>query len=145
QKVNHFPASGCLGRKDSLVYTLDAMRYIHGDVYDIHPETFVLPTNHALLLRTFAAANTWILKPRNSSCGVGIEVLSAEQVLQLPPTRNAIVQRYIANPYLIEGKKFDLRVYVLCTGVNPLKVYIHKEGLTRLSTAKYSMSDLGDR
>lgn len=34
--------------------------------------------------------------------------------------------------------KYDLRVYVLVTNYNPLKIYIYDDGLVRFATSKYS-------
>lgn len=47
---------------------------------------------------------------------------------------------YIANPLLINNLKFDLRIYVAVTGVNPLRIYIYEEGLTRLATEDFSLA-----
>jgi hypothetical protein len=49
-----------------------------------------------------------------------------------------IASEYISNPLLIDGYKFDLRVYVAITSFNPLRVYIYDEGLTRFATVKYN-------
>jgi len=42
---------------------------------------------------------------------------------------------------LLDDYKFDLRVYVGITSINPLRVYIYDEGLTRFATVKYSQSN----
>ena len=45
--------------------------------------------------------------------------------------------RYISDPYLINGMKFDLRVYVFVSSYDPLKIFIFREGLARFATCKY--------
>jgi hypothetical protein len=47
------------------------------------------------------------------------------------------VSEYIANPLLLNGYKFDLRIYVCLTSINPLRIYIYEEGLARFATSKY--------
>ena len=47
-----------------------------------------------------------------------------------------VVQRYIHNPLLVDGFKFDLRVYVIVIGTSPLTAFVCEEGLARFCTVK---------
>ena len=53
---------------------------------------------------------------------------------------NYVVQRYVPNPYLLDGLKFDLRLYVLVTSCHPLTIFWHKEGIARFATQPYSIA-----
>ena len=56
-----------------------------------------------------------------------------------------VVSEYIDSPLLFNGYKFDLRIYVAITSINPLRIYIYEDGLTRFATSKYSSSISGDK
>lgn len=95
----------------------------------------------------------WICKPSSGSCGRGIRLCHYKEVKNLPMTHNSKnvlgervlrqrvwnVQEYIADPLCIEGRKFDLRVYVLVTSFDPLRVYVFREGLCRICTQEYDL------
>ena len=45
----------------------------------------------------------------------------------------------MTNPHLIDGFKYNIRVYALVTSFNPLKVYLFNDCLVHFCTEKYSM------
>ena len=51
-----------------------------------------------------------------------------------------IASQYVDNPLLIDGYKFDLRIYVGLMSINPLRIYIYEDGLVRFATQKYQSS-----
>ena len=53
------------------------------------------------------------------------------------------MSRYIDNPLILYGHKFDLRIYVLVTCFDPLRVYIYREGLVRFASERYQNADIG--
>jgi tubulin polyglutamylase TTLL6/13 len=54
------------------------------------------------------------------------------------------VQKYIHKPYLIDNLKFDMRIYVLVYGVDPLRVFVFREGLARFATQEYTCPGKGN-
>jgi tubulin polyglutamylase TTLL4 len=78
----------------------------------------------------------YILKPTASSCGRGIKVIGKKDTVN---KRNGyLVSKYVANPHLLRGFKYDLRIYIVVTCYEPLKAYFFQEGLVRLATQQYS-------
>jgi len=76
------------------------------------------------------------VKPPALARGEGIKVINKWS--QIPPARPLVVQRYVARPYLINETKFDLRLYVLVTSMNPLRIYLYDDGLVRFASNKYT-------
>jgi hypothetical protein len=77
------------------------------------------------------------VKPEALSQGKGIFI--TRNFEKIDPAEHLVVQKYIRNPYLIDEHKFDFRVYVLVTNVNPLRNLIFKDGLTRFASEKYNL------
>ena len=112
-------------------------------VYDIIPDTYILPNqtrefqaHFEMLAQKEPKKNLWIVKPANLSRGRGIHIIDNLRDLQIDDL--SVVSRYITNPLLINGHKFDLRIYVLITSYEPLRVYVYKEGLARFASETYT-------
>ena len=63
------------------------------------------------------------------------------EIPQKNSKHNYVVSEYISNPLLLNGYKFDMRIYVAITGVDPLRIYLYDEGLVRFATCKYAHSN----
>ena len=50
---------------------------------------------------------------------------------------NFVIQEYIDNPFLVDNLKFDMRLYVLVTSVDPLRIFLYDEGIVRFATVEY--------
>ena len=137
QKINHFPGMYELSRKNNLAKNLMKMRKCFPKEFNFFPSTWLLPSEFPELLATSKKRHhiTYIAKPEASSQGRGIFL--AKKIEDINPEEHLVVQKYIENPLLIDGLKFDLRIYVLLYGCNPIRLFIHKEGLARFCTEKY--------
>ena len=168
QRINHFRNHYELTRKDLLVKNVKRMIKIiekeygksEGLKFEFISTSYVLPQEHALFQEEFKRNPcVWIMKPVGRAQGKGIFLINKiSQISQwrkdprLPqnidkslkdPTEEPeayIVQKYIENPYLIGGKKFDIRAYALVTSYYPLVVYIHRNGFCRFSNFQFSMN-----
>jgi len=159
QRVNHFRNFRELTRKDLMVKNLKRYRSTlekegrHSEAaeVDFFPLTYNMPGEYSLFVEEFKRnPNTiWIMKPIGKSQGKGIFLFTKlAQVAQWkndfrwkpdnPQAEPYVVQRYVANPLLVGGKKFDLRIYVLVTSYSPLTAYLYRTGFARFTHHRYS-------
>ncbi|KAK1127045.1 hypothetical protein K0M31_004655 [Melipona bicolor] len=139
------PKGSSICRKDNLIRHLRCMKKMHGSIYDFSPVGYNLPSEYTKLAEECNRCEhdrVWICKPVGQSQGKGIFLF--RKLSDLTYDNAAVVQRYIENPFLIGGYKFDLRLYVCVPSYRPLTIYLYKEGLARFATEKFSLEHLND-
>ncbi|XP_071966876.1 probable tubulin polyglutamylase TTLL9 isoform X4 [Engystomops pustulosus] len=171
-RICHFRNHYELTRKNFMVKNLKRFRKqleresgrLEAAKCDFFPKTFELPSEYHLFVEEFRRnpGITWIMKPVARSQGKGIFLFrklkdiidwrkdgsrTDEQRDEIP-VENYVAQRYIENPYLIGGRKFDLRVYVLVTSgckwmIQQLRQYlIAKHGPVAVETLFQNMDNI---
>lgn len=150
QRLNHYPKSTGITKKDCLARNLKRMKGVHGaGVYNFSPIAFNLPNDYTRFVAEYGKLKQqhseskhilWICKPADLSRGRGIFLF--RDISDLQYDCNAVVQQYISNPFLIGGYKFDIRVYVAVPSFHPLNIYIFEEGLVRFGTEKFDLNAL---
>jgi hypothetical protein len=102
--------------------------------------------------------NLWLIKAINLNRGMGIkvendldkiekEIIEINDNLKMEISNKKkrkckciLIQKYIEKPLLYQGRKFDIRIWVLLIGNKPNNVYIFKEGHLKASCLKYDLN-----
>lgn len=150
--INKYPQMAETLRKINLTRSLCNLRLMFPDEYDFHPRTWFLPQQFHELCADVAyekrnstskgkkkgAAPTFIVKPDGGTQGEGIYLIRDPHDYVLSKGNGThVVQDYISNPFLLDKMKFDLRIYVVVLSLNPVKIYLSREGLARFCTVQY--------
>ncbi|MEM8772193.1 MAG: hypothetical protein AAGD92_11135 [Pseudomonadota bacterium] len=145
QSVNHIPGNNALTVKSMLHETLtrlkDRARAEDVEKLSFFPYSYLMPDDyHALQRNAFAhPEKRWIIKPKSLSRGRGISV--THDAGTAPFDEKQLVQEYLSRPHLYDGHKYVLRCYLAITSVEPLRVYLYKEGFVKLASELYRDSD----
>ncbi|CAI5450987.1 unnamed protein product [Caenorhabditis angaria] len=156
QRLNQFPRSTELTKKDRLYENIERSKSIFGTPFDFIPEFYVTPRENKKMTEAFDRLNQeiienggefcfpgeFIVKPTNSRQGKGI--FFANKMEDIPTDGPLLVSRYLSDPLLVNKHKFDLRIYVAVTSFYPLVCYIYSEGLARLASMPYDSSSSSD-
>ena len=145
QRVNHIPGNNALTVKSMLYQSLDRVRARAPAPLQkrlsFFPRSYLMPDDyHALQREAFAhPEKRWIVKPKSLSRGRGIAVIADAGAA--PTDDKQLVQEYLSAPHLFDGRKYVLRCYLVITSVDPLRVYLYKEGFVKLASEAYRDAD----
>lgn len=132
QKVNHFPGIGWITSK--VVLATCGLSFT--------PKAFKMPEHKVQFLEYIKnhPKKKWMQK---SNTHRGVQIKTAKELNLTNP--NNFIQEYIDNPYLIDGRIFDLNIYATLTSVEPLRVYVYDTAWPlRFSPRKYHPFDPND-
>lgn len=143
QRTNHFPAMYLLCRKSHLGRTLSGLRRRIPHEFNFYPRTWMMRCEQGHFRDYLARRQIrgkripfFIMKPNSGCQGRGI-IVTRDPVNAVDDLDNYIVQEYIARPMLIEGRKFDLRVYVLLMSIREPSIFMFNDGLVRMCAESY--------
>ncbi|NWT18719.1 TTL11 polyglutamylase, partial [Vireo altiloquus] len=147
-QVNKFPGMTETVRKITLTRAMRIMQDLFPLEYDFYPRSWILPDELSLFVSQFHTAKdsdpswkpTYIVKPDGGCQGDGIYLIKDPGDIRLTgstQSRPAVLQEYICEPLLVDKLKFDIRLYVLLKSLEPLEIYIAKDGLCRFCTEPY--------
>ncbi|XP_073081352.1 tubulin polyglutamylase TTLL11 isoform X4 [Manis javanica] len=147
-QVNKFPGMTEMVRKITLSRAVRIMQNLFPEEYNFYPCSWILPDEFQLFVAQGRMVKdgdpswkpTFIVKPDGGCQGDGIYLIKDPSDIRLAgilQSRPAVVQEYICKPLLIDKLKFDIRLYVLLKSLDPLEIYIAKDGLSRFCTEPY--------
>ncbi|XP_043576193.1 tubulin polyglutamylase TTLL11 isoform X2 [Chiloscyllium plagiosum] len=147
-QVNKYPGMTELVRKINFSRAVRTMQELFPEEYKFYPRSWILPEEYQTFADQVRVSKendsswkpTFIVKPDGGSQGDGIYLIKDSNDVRMLAnlhSKPAVVQEYISKPLLIDKLKFDIRLYVLLKSLDPLEIYIAKDGLSRFCTEPY--------
>ena len=106
-----------------------------------YPKTFDCETEFTEFEKYFSSHPKmpyWIIKPTNHSGGQGMYLVNHPD--QVKNKEAMLAQQYIHDPLLVNGFKFNLRLYIVITSHTPLRAYLWNNGITFVATEVFDIN-----
>lgn len=140
-RTNHFPMMSYFVSKSRLSQTLTYFQDLFPALYDFFPPSWDLPRNMKDFKKQYDSRKTYLLKPSFGQQGEGIVMVQdwgeVIEALETHPSKQLTAQEYLDRPLLVQGYKFDFRIYVLVESLQPLTAVLFRDGLARFCCEKY--------
>lgn len=144
RRINHIPGINVLTNKWELYSNLRHHWPTVGldektdHTHRYFPESWKLPEDKDKVRQRLQnqPGKLLILKLINSANGLGMKLLQREE--ELPDNGHWLVQEYLEDPHLINGRKYILQVFLLITNSELLSVYLYQDGVADLAVLPYS-------
>ena len=134
-RVCHHFGVELIGMKSELHLRMKELSKRLGHPVPYYPVAFYPPEDYEELLEAWHSVPIWIVKAPALSRARCLRLVrpSDEPAPKLP----YVIEQYIPRPYLITGRKFDIRLYALVTNSFPFTLYYHENGLGLFATTPY--------
>ena len=147
QRINRVYMMAKTCEKTTLNLLLNRQQRLFQDDYSFVPKSWMLPKEHSQFLEALGqGGRTFIMKPTGGLQGKGIYLVQRLADLHRSLRHHGttaceptLVQEYIPNPLTIDGRKFDLRLYVVVYSIGPGNpvAFLYSEGMVRICVEKY--------
>ncbi|MCH9743374.1 MAG: tubulin--tyrosine ligase family protein [Gammaproteobacteria bacterium] len=160
QLINHVPNEKVMTNKGHLTRHLNERpesKKFYKESYRLYEPQDM--QNFMQALEQSDKQDIWILKPVDLSKGRGIHIVTdcqplidyfvknavSELVEKTIAKKKYIIQRYITDVLLLDGRKSEFRVYFLIKCLDPFEVYLYDEGVVRLCTTPFKLGDFDNK
>ena len=140
QVVNRLPNINVICRKAPFVRCIHRIMIFFPHLFTFLPRSFILPLHKSQFQKAlYNTTKTYIVKPDGGALGAGIEIIPPGTPFDLPK-KLCVAQEYIES-YLLDGYKFDFRIYCLVVSGKKPKIYVYRDGIARFCSHPASDGD----
>ena len=142
QKIFNYVGSDIFHNKESLYNIYLKQQNFFKNDYNYMLETYIYPKDKEKIYTIFKdykiiRNNLWIIRQKEENTDTKAHFFKS--LKKIP--KEFVMSKYLTNLHLIDGKKYHLRLYVLISGIKPLRIYLYNEGFAHIAKQKFSLEE----